>query len=311
MNRVFLPLAEEGSTPFAPDATALEEDLLARDPEAVLYNAAGLRVEPARIMNFDAGDELYRRGDQVMCEGATGIQVMTVAIATRRVLSKSKLPRVVRRVSDDDTVNEAKLRGREQIIFRQAKEAANRLRLPIKVVRAEAVRGGESYIVYFASEEKITYRDFLRTLSQSTRERIELRQIGMRDAAKLIGGVGPCGLQLCCNTFLSDFAPVSIKMAKDQGLALNPQKVSGVCGRLLCCLVYEEAYYRAARKLVPRYGEKVWTSRGLGRVKDVDVLQMQVRVILEKGELFTLPASEIDHSRKARGSKAPPADDDD
>jgi cell fate regulator YaaT (PSP1 superfamily) len=306
---VFLPLAEEGPAAFALDANFVEEDALARNKDAILYNAAGVRVEPARVMSFDAGDELYRRGDRVMCEGATGTQLLTVAIATRRVLSETKLPRILRRVNDDDTVNEAKLRGREQIIFRQAKEAANRLRLPIKVVRAQAVRGGESYIVYFASEQKITYRELLRTLSQSTRERIELRQIGMRDAAKLVGGVGPCGLQLCCNTFLSDFAPVSIKMAKDQGLALNPQKVSGVCGRLLCCLVYEEAYYRAARKLVPRFGEKVWTSRGLGHVKDVDVLQMQVRVILEKGEIFTCPASEIDHARKQR-SKASDEEDD-
>ncbi len=306
----FLPLAEDGPAPLGLDANLLAEDELARDGEAVLYNAAGVRVEPARVVSFDAGDELYRRGDRVMCEGGTGPQLLTVAIATRRVLSKIKLPRILRRVNDDDAVNEAKLRGREQIIYRQAKEAANRLRLPVKVVRVEAIRGGESYIVYFASEEKITYRELLRSLSQSTRERIELRQIGMRDAAKIVGGVGPCGLQLCCNTFLSDFAPVSIKMAKDQGLALNPQKVSGVCGRLLCCLVYEEAYYRAARKLVPRFGEKVWTSRGLGRVKDVDVLQMQVRVILEKGELFTCPVSEIDHSRKLR-SKPSAADDDD
>ena len=268
------------------------------DDGLTLYNAVSVRHETARLVDYDAGDAIYARGERVVCETEEGVQVRCVALASRRLLAKGKLLRVLRRTDEGDVANDAKTRAREQFVYRQAKEAAQRLRLPIKVVRAESTRGGQGIVIFFASEEKVAYRNLLRALSQTVPERIELRQIGSRDAAKVIGGVGPCGLQLCCNTFLSDFAPVSIKMAKNQGLALNPQRVSGVCGRLLCCLVYEEAYYRAARRLVPRIGEKIWTARGFGRVKDVDVLRMQVRTVLEDGDIYTCEASEIDPTRR-------------
>lgn len=258
-----------------------------------LYHAAGVRFETGRIVEHDGGDVSYRRGERVVCETADGVAWGEVVVPSRRVLLRAAPSRILRRVTPGDTAAEAHLRRREQKVYRVAKDVAGTLQLPVKVVRAEAQQGGARFIVYFASEAKIGFREWLRGFGRGTRERVELRQVGMRDAAKLIGGIGPCGLQLCCNTFLSDFTPVGIKMAKTQGLTLNPQKVSGMCGRLLCCLVYEEAHYRAGRELMPGPGDRVATPDGPGRVRDVDVLQMRVTVALDGGETRSFPAAEV------------------
>jgi cell fate regulator YaaT (PSP1 superfamily) len=268
-----------------------------RDETLVL--AATVRHGDGRIVDHDAGDTLYARGDRVLCEAEAGLALGTVVVASRRMLDARRLPRIVRRANDGDTAAEARLRAREQVLFRSACDAVRALGLDAKVVRAEAVASGQRFLVYLAAEERLPYRDIVRALAQRSRERIEVRPLGARDTARLVGGVGPCGLQLCCNTFLSDFAPVSIRMAKDQGLALNPQKVSGVCGRLLCCLVYEEAYYRAQRKLVPKPGAIVQTPAGPARVREVDVLAMQARVTLESGEPATFAVAEL-HSTALR-----------
>jgi len=258
-----------------------------------LYHATGVRFEVARILEHDGGDVSYARGDRVVCETSTGLVWGEVAVPSRRVLLRSAPPRILRRASAGDIASEAHVRAREQEVWKTTKAVASALQLPVKVVRAEALQGGAKFVVYFASESKTSFREWLRGIGARSREKVELRQIGMRDAARLIGGVGPCGLQLCCNTFLSDFTPVGIKMAKTQGLTLNPQKVSGMCGRLLCCLVYEEAHYRAGRLLLPEPGEVVSTESGRGRVREVDVLQMRVSVALERGETQTFAAADV------------------
>jgi cell fate regulator YaaT (PSP1 superfamily) len=266
----------------------------AAPPEgALLHNAAGVRIETARVVDHDAGDAVYKRGAKVVCETASGVAWGVVAVASRRTLVAGKLPRILRLAADSDVAAEAELRSREQAVWAAAQRLVRDQHLSVKVVRAESLSGGQRFAVYFASEEKFPFQELLVALSEATKERVELRQVGLRDAAQIIGGVGPCGLQLCCNTFLADFAPVTIKMAKDQGLGVNPQKLSGICGRLLCCLVYEEAFYRAQRKLVPRVGDRVTTARGEGRVRDVDVLEMQVKVTLDSGETVTVLVSEL------------------
>jgi cell fate regulator YaaT (PSP1 superfamily) len=174
-----------------------------------------------------------------------------------------------------------------------AREQLAALGLAAKVIRAEVPLGGGRVTVYLCSEERLELRELARRLGAGLRARVELRHAGLRDAARIVGGVGPCGLQLCCNTFLAEFAPVSIRMAKDQGLALNPQRVSGVCGRLMCCLVYEDAFYRAQRAAFPRPGRAVETPRGAGRVREVDVLARTVRVALADGSLATLALDEV------------------
>jgi len=279
----------------SPPADALAHELALPDegPGArggVLYNAVGLRIEPGRVVDYDAGDAHYARGEEVVHDGPGQARV---AVASRRVLSRERLPRVLRRAGEVDAAALAKLRAREQALTESARAEARALALPIKVVRSEALQGGQRFAIYFASEKKIVYRDLLRALATSSKERIELRPLGPREAAKIVGGVGPCGLQLCCNTFLAGFTPVHIGMARDQGLGQSQAKVSGVCGRLLCCLVYEEAQYRALRPLVPRIGDRVETTRGRGRVRDVDVLDQRVRVQLESGGVVTLSAADV------------------
>ncbi len=296
------------SPPPLPDDAACADELALPDDAGfdatglVLYLVATVRFEAARLVEHDAGDTSFVRGDQVLCDTADGPMPAEVVVPSRRVLRAAAPPRILRRATPADTASLAELRRREQEVLRAASVAARSLGLPVKVVRAEAAAGGARFVVQFASDAKVPFRDWLRAVGRESRERVELRQVGMRDAARLIGGVGPCGLQLCCNTFLSDFTPVAMKMAKTQGLATNPQKVSGVCGRLLCCLVYEEAHYRAAREAMPEPGDSVETPRGKGTVTGVDVLPMQVEVALDGGETARFAAAEV--TRLARGPRA-------
>ena len=281
----------------APDP--FDEELALGDDEGfdasglTLYHAAGVRFEAARLVEHDGGDTSYVRGDHVVCETPNGVAWGEVVIPSRRVMLATAPLRILRRSTTGDAAAMAHMRQREHAVWKVARDAAREIRLPVKVVRAEAIQGGARFVVYFASESKVSFRDWLRGVGRGSRERVELRQMGMRDAARTLGGVGPCGLQLCCNTFLSDFTPVGIKMAKTQGLTLNPQKVSGICGRLLCCLVYEEAHYRAGRALMPGPGESVQTGRGQGRVLDVDVLQMRVSVRMDGGEALSFAVAEV------------------
>jgi len=294
---VIAPAGEPGADARAPSWLDFELDLADEEspPEgAVLVNAVGVRLDTTRIVEHDGGDAVYARGARVVCEGASGVACGTVAVPSRRLLSKEVLPRILRTAAFGDRATEAQLRAREQAVLVEARRVARSTGLAIKAVRAEAVAGGQRFLVYFASEEKFPFHELLSALGAATRERVELRQVGLRDAAKVIGGVGPCGLQLCCNTFLADFAPVTIKMAKDQGLGVNPQKLSGVCGRLFCCLVYEEAAYRAQRRLVPNIGDRIQTARGAGKVREVDILEMRVKVSLDRGGTLTVPVAEIE-----------------
>jgi hypothetical protein len=148
-------------------------------------------------------------------------------------------------------------------------------------------------LFYFASEERIDFRDLVKDLSSRLHARIEMRQIGVRDEAKMVGGIGSCGRELCCSTFLPAFQPVSIKMAKDQGLVLNPSKVSGQCGRLKCCLVYEQDLYKEMKKTLPKVGKRVSTPAGDGKVVELDVLRQRVRVWFDEGGSETFPGEVI------------------
>jgi hypothetical protein len=164
----------------------------------------------------------------------------------------------------------------------------------VKVFRAELVGGrNDRLMLYITTEERVDLRELVRDLSSATSARVELRQLGARDEAKAVGGIGSCGLTLCCTTWLPEFVPVSIKMAKDQGLVLNPTKVAGQCGRLKCCLVYEQAGYAELRKGLPKLGKRVVTARGEGRVVEVDVLRQRVRVSYAPGESEVLVAADV------------------
>jgi hypothetical protein len=164
----------------------------------------------------------------------------------------------------------------------------------MKVIAVEWTHSGEKATFYFSSEERIDFRALVKELAQRFRVRVEMRQVGPRDEAKIIGAMGPCGRETCCSSWMRAFTPVSIKMAKDQGLSITPAKVTGVCGRLLCCLAYEQDTYRDLRRKLPRVGKQVVTPRGPGRIVDLLVLREYVRVQLDSGEGWEdFPAADV------------------
>ncbi|MBW2277468.1 MAG: stage 0 sporulation protein, partial [Deltaproteobacteria bacterium] len=157
---------------------------------------------------------------------------------------------------------------------------------------------------YFSAEGRIDFRELVRDLARRLHIRVEMRQIGVRDASRMLGGMGSCGLRLCCNRYIREFAPVSIRMAKDQDLVLNPEKVSGICGRLMCCLAYEDSVYREAARDMPRVGRRVNTPSGLGRIKDRDVLKRVVRVqLIDEPGLREFPVEEVEPAGDQGGQR--------
>jgi cell fate regulator YaaT (PSP1 superfamily) len=221
----------------------------------------------------------------------------------------------MRRANDVDLRGELAGEHDRKELLRLAKDKAAQLRLPLKVFRVE--KAGQKLNVYYTSDERLDLRDFVRDVGTATGLRLELRQLGVRDEAKMVGGIGSCGLTLCCTTWLPDFVPVSIKMAKDQGLVLSPTKVSGQCGRLKCCLVYEQAGYAEMRKGLPKLGKRVISAKGEGRVVEVDVLRQRIRVSYGPGDTEVLPASEVKpmfpsgHQQGQAHHEPEPHDDDD
>ena len=290
-DRVALPVlgavVETSDEPDFPDEGPATHTVLAN---VVLLRPTGA----ARASLADAGALRLRKGETVLLESDRGSALAVVAAPSRRQLVEpAPMPRVLRRATDTDLKAETRARIRDADALRLAGEAVRALNLPAKALRADVSRNGQRVVVHLSSEERIDLRVLGRQLNDALHARVEIRHVGLRDAAKAVGGVGACGLQLCCNTFLADFAPVSIRHAKDQGLALKPERVSGACGRLMCCLVYEEAFYRAQRALFPKVGKHVVTPKGAGRVRDVDVLARTARVALDGGGLETCPVDAL------------------
>jgi cell fate regulator YaaT (PSP1 superfamily) len=256
-------------------------------------SVVGVRFVPAgRIQWCDAGDSDFVPGERVLVDSDRGQRLAWIAtVPTRRGVRDRNLRRVIRRANEIDLRGELAGEHDRKELLRVAKDAAANLKLPLKVFRVEKTGGKQN--VYYSSDERLDFRDFVRDVGQATGLRLELRQLGVRDEAKMVGGIGSCGLTLCCTTWLPDFVPVSIKMAKDQGLVLSPTKVSGQCGRLKCCLVYEQAGYAEMRKGLPKLGKRVIAPRGEGRVVEVDVLRQRIRVSYGPGDTEVLPASEV------------------
>jgi len=268
-----------------------------------VVSVAGVRFAPGgRVTWFDAGEVDYAVGERVLVDGDRGQRLGWIAVSPTRRAGRApggedrRARRVVRRASDRDLRAEREGEADRARALRAAKDRAAALRLPLKVFRVEVLgplgRGGKLN-VYYTSDERLDLRELIRDLGNQLGARIELRQLGVRDEAKAVGGIGSCGLTLCCTTWLPDFVPVSIKMAKDQGLVLSPTKVSGQCGRLKCCLVYEQAAYAELRKGLPKLGKRVIGVRGEGRVVEVDVLRQRVRVSYGPGDTEVVPATEV------------------
>lgn len=221
----------------------------------------------------------------------------------------SELKNIVRRATPQDIETHAKNKQEEPQIIQTTKEIAKELELPIKVLEAEYTLDKFKLIIYFESENRVDFRELVKRLAEKYHTRIELRQVGSRDGAKVFGGIGPCGLILCCRTFITEFDNVSVKMAKNQNLSLNPVKISGNCGKLLCCINYENELYKELKKFAPDIGDIVKTEEGPAKVLSCDVLNKtcKVRYLDEENKFGYLKLEDIEFIRSMDKHK----DDDD
>lgn len=250
----------------------------------------GIRFKDSgKTYYFDPGDLELHQGDMVIVETVRGPEMAKVAYE-RQDVSESEivgeLKPVIRMAEPSDFERMQLLQARHEEVLARCAEKVREHNLPMNLVKAEYSFDGSRLTFYFTAEKRVDFRLLVRDLARTFKSRIELRQIGPRDEAKLLGGIGPCGRVLCCATFLPDYARVSIKMAKDQDLPLNPAKISGVCGRLLCCLSYEHEQYVEMRAELPRKGAWVKTPDGPGEVVAVNVLKQTVTVQLAKSGMM-------------------------
>ena len=245
----------------------------------------GVRFRKAgKIYFFSPGKLEIQRGDQVIVETARGVEFGNVVSGPKEVEDgdiTQPLKSVIRVATDEDRKTEEKNRKKEREAFDICLEKIHKHGLEMKLIDAEYTIDNNKVLFYFTADGRIDFRELVKDLAAVFRTRIELRQIGVRDETKIRGGIGVCGRELCCHTYLSEFAPVSIKMAKEQNLSLNPSKISGVCGRLMCCLTNEEETYEELNSHLPSVGDYVTTPEGLkGEVSSLSVLRQQVKVIV-------------------------------
>ncbi len=234
---------------------------------------------------FAAGNHTFKKGDFAVVETSRGVECGEVVLANRK-LEDAEIPQplkpVIRPATDEDIKHTAALAQREKEALALCEERIAAHKLEMKLISAECSFDNSKILFYFTAEGRVDFRNLVKDLAGLFHARIELRQVGVRDEAKLLGGLGICGRPLCCAQFLSDFQPVSIKMAKEQGLSLNPTKISGTCGRLMCCLKYEQDVYSSLLKITPKQGALVNTPEGRGTVVDVSLLSGTLKVRLEK-----------------------------
>ena len=254
-----------------------------------MVKVVGIRFRNAgKIYYFGPGDLELQAGMHAIVETARGVEIGTVITGPREVSEESviqPLKPVIRIATEADERQAEKNREKEKEAYRICLEKIAKHELDMKLVEAEYTFDNNKLLFYFTADGRIDFRELVKDLAAVFRTRIELRQIGVRDETKIMGGYGICGRQLCCHTFLPEFAPVSIKMAKEQNLSLNPTKISGVCGRLMCCLKNEEETYEYLNSKLPNVGDFVTTDDGLrGEVSSVNVLRQLVKVTVEVGD---------------------------
>ena len=260
----------------------------------------GVRFKPVgKTYYFDPQDFEINKGDNVIVETSRGIEYGTVVVGRKEInddeLLKPVKP-IMRPAQQEDHERYRENKKKEKEAFDICAEKIKRHGLEMKLIEVEYTFDGSKILFYFTADGRVDFRELVKDLAMVFRTRIELRQIGVRDESKTIGSIGVCGRSLCCSKFLGEFAPVSIKMAKEQGLSLNPSKISGACGRLMCCLKYEQDTYEELLKKLPRHGALVKTPDGNGIVESVSVLKEKVKVSVREEKERTIKeynASEI------------------
>jgi len=257
----------------------------------------GIRFKKiGKVYYFDPAGIDLEVNAPVVVQTTRGLELGHVVIANRQVLVNevtTPLKPVLRKAEPEDIEHAQVLEEKEKEALTECGKLIAKLNLPMKLLSAEYNLDDSRLTFYFSAEERVDFRELVRELTNRFKTRVELRQVGPRDQAKLVGGFGRCGRQLCCTSFLREFAPVSIRMAKEQNLPLNPMKISGVCGRLLCCLVYESEQYRTLKEKLPKKGQQVTTAMGVATVVENNPLKKTVLVELESQAAVELPLSEI------------------
>ena len=267
-----------------------------------MKNVIGVRFRTAgKIYYFDPKNMELKRGDHVIVETSRGVEYGTIVMPPTDVEEDKitqPLKSVMRKATEEDAKTEAKNREKEKEAFKICQEKIRKHELEMKLIDAEYTFDNNKVLFYFTADGRIDFRELVKDLAAVFKTRIELRQIGVRDETKILGGIGVCGRPLCCHTYLADFAPVSIKMAKEQNLSLNPTKISGICGRLMCCLKNEEETYEELNRKLPNVGDTVTIEgEGIkGEVSSVNVLRQLVKVIVDvddEKEIKEYPVSQL------------------
>jgi cell fate regulator YaaT (PSP1 superfamily) len=249
-----------------------------------------------KTYHFDAGHFVLKEGEEVIVKTEKGLGFGFVATPVRERnpdFPAQKLKEVFRLATDEDRRHYRENQERARQAYAYCKERIDQLSLPMRLVDVEGFFDGSQIIFYFHADGRVDFRELVKDLVKKLKTRIELRQIGVRNKAKMIGALGPCGRELCCSAFLGDFHSVSVKMAKEQNLSLNPAKISGACGRLMCCLKYEYDTYVELKKGMPKIGKRVSTPAGPGKVVRQDVLGQLVSVFLDTEKEAEFPVSEV------------------
>ena len=282
-----------------------------------MIKVIGVRFRSAgKIYFFDPCNFDIKKEDHVIVETARGIEYGTVVGNIKEVEEEKvmqPLKPVLRVATEKDNEQEAANKAKEKDAFKICLEKITKHELDMKLIDAEYTFDNNKVLFYFTADGRIDFRELVKDLAAVFKTRIELRQIGVRDETKIVGGIGICGRALCCHTYLSEFVPVSIKMAKEQNLSLNPTKISGVCGRLMCCLKNEEETYEELNRRLPNIGDYVTTDDGFkGEVQSVNVLRQLVKVIIEKDdekEIQEYKISQLRFKRKYKNTKVDVHDD--
>jgi len=264
-----------------------------------MANITGIRFKRAgKIYYFDAGDIELQRGDYAVVKTSRGMELGHVVIPPGEVPvndTGESLSPVVRKAEAEDIAKEEELNTKSEEALIECGKMIADLKLPMKLLSAEYALDSSRLTFFFSAEERVDFRELVRRLSGKFKIRVELRQVGSRDEAKLLGSFGRCGRELCCVSFLTEFSPVSIKMAKEQDLPLNPMKISGACGRLMCCLAYEGEQYKAMKAMMPKIGARISTKQGEAVVVGNNPLKETVIVEMENKSTMELPLNEVSY----------------
>ena len=280
-----------------------------------MIKVVGVRFKKAgKIYYFDPSDMNIQKDTYVVVETARGIEFGECVIGIKEISEDdivAPLKSVLRIATEEDINKHFKNKDKEKDAFDICLKKIQEHGLIMKLIDVEYTFDNNKVIFYFTADGRVDFRELVKDLATIFKTRIELRQIGVRDEAKMLGGLGPCGRTLCCSTFLGDFASVSIKMAKEQNLSLNPTKISGICGRLMCCLNYEQSTYEDIRKRMPKVGSIVKTDEGTGEVFSNNIVKESVKVKIRKGEEEILEEFKIENIELIKGHYEDSIDDDD